>query len=430
MKKLTAVLTGKLINSITRATKRGGGSAAPGLYASQIDPGLLRHLAKQIPENIVITGTNGKTTTAKLLTELIESQGQNVLRNSTGSNLKRGVLSALLQASTWTGSIKKVDVGLWELDEAAFNTVVFDLKPQVIVFLNVFRDQLDRYGEVDNVVRKWQETLSKIDWSPLIIVNANDGHTLELVRELKLANMGFKVEGAFLKWEKAPVDVKAKELITAKVTKNLGMQGTQLVLNIGNKPLKITLPIPGIYHIFDFLAAFCVYYSLNMPFEAIQPVLDQFSPAFGRVEKFSYKRKEAYIFLIKNPAGATAVFETIAPSLNSQDTVLLALNDNFADGTDISWIWDADFNQLQPPKYKLNIIVSGKRANDLALRVKYSDLSYKLLAVKPDLAAAFDLAWKQTRKGGRIFLLPTYTALLELQGIMAKRKIKQEYWKE
>lgn len=465
MKKTLAILAGKIIFTLTRILKTGGGSAAPGLYASFIDPALNKKLVSQIAQNIVITGTNGKTTTARFLNLFLEKQNIKVLRNSTGSNLQRGVLSALIKKSNWLGQITDVDLGLWELDEAAFNKVIFDIKPQIIVFLNVFRDQLDRYGEVDTIVKKWQEALKQIDWDPLVIVNGNDGHTLSLIKESRLRHLVFRIQNLELKWEKSKNGpLPGKKLFEAKILQNKGLEGSDILVSWNNSKLTLNLPIPGPYHVFDFLAAFAAYYSLNMPIHNIQAALNEFTPAFGRVEKFTIPpsqtrlwpsrcqaKLEGYIFLIKNPAGATAVFETIAPSIKPSDVVLLALNDNLADGTDVSWIWDAKFEDLLYPslpaspkrgerepwvhlkgtkqsRNEVSVICSGTRAHDLALRLKYAGFNQTQLTIEPDLKSALKEA--QNHSQGRVFILPTYTALLKLQQILASRNIKKAYWKE
>ena len=172
MRLFLAILIGKIIIKLTRFLKLGGGSAAPGLYALKIDPRLVEKLVKKIPQNIVITGTNGKTTTARMLAHLAKEAGLKVIRNHTGSNLERGIASVLI--THYQLPTTNYQLGIWELDEAAFNTVVLKIKPDIIIFLNVSRDQLDRYGEVDKVVNDWCNTLSKIDPKTTILINADE----------------------------------------------------------------------------------------------------------------------------------------------------------------------------------------------------------------------------------------------------------------
>ncbi len=383
-----AKLAGKLISKTTRTLKLGGGSAAPGLYALKIDPNLVEKLSKQIPQNIVITGTNGKTTTARILAYLANQAGLKVIRNSTGSNLERGIASALISHSG------KFDLGIWEIDEFAFNKVTPKLKPDLILFLNASRDQLDRYGEIDQIITRWCETISKLDSETIVLINPQ----LD-----KLKNY-FKVQSL-----EKPTKIK-----------NYGLDGSEFELN----KIKIKLSAPGIYNVDNAAAAITAANYLHIPITS----LDKFQTAFGRVEKIDIKEQTSYIFLIKNPAGATAVFETIAPELKPDDTLLLALNDNFADGTDVSWIWDADFERLQVKGYRLQVICSGTRAQDLAVRLKYAGFDPKFIVVENDLKNALEQATKAEK--GRIFILPTYTALLELQSLLASMGVKKEYWKE
>jgi UDP-N-acetylmuramyl tripeptide synthase len=429
-------------------SKHGGGSAGPGYYALKIYPQLVSKLAIQIPQNVAITGTNGKTTTARLLSHFVNSQSLKIIRNATGSNLERGIASTLIAHSSWLGKIE-ADIGIWELDEAAFNTVVFDLKPQIIVFLNAFRDQLDRYGEVDTVVKKWHKSLEKIDWQPAIVVNSGDNHTWSLVEQNSGSQIAdseskrrpisdmryamsfyeFRVKDYEIFQEKKIISKRRRQDdFIATITKNHGLEGLEFDLKFSNQTLKIKLPIPGIYHIYDFLAAFSVYYLLNLPLEDINAHLQKFLPAFGRVEKIKLKNLEAYIFLIKNPAGATSVFETLAPEIKSEDRLLIALNDNFADGKDVSWIWDIDLEKFQISNFKFQIICSGSRAQDLALRLKYAGVDPIHLKVENDLEKALFEA--QTGLSGKLFILPTYTALLELQKLLAKHGLKKQYWQE
>lgn len=425
MRLFFAILLGKLIAFCTKFFRIGGGSAAPGLYALSLDPDLVQKLADRIPQNVVITGTNGKTTTAKMLADFAKTSGLKVIRNHTGSNLERGIASTLIANYELRTMNYELDLGIWELDEAAFNTVAPKLKPVVIVFLNVFRDQLDRYGEIDTVVKNWCQTLKDISPKTKVLINGDDENTLKLAKCFsgkvqKFGVCGYKIIGESVQHlkEKENLDFEAKNV------KLNGLKNSVFELKIKNLKLKINLPLPGLYHIYDALAAIGCALLLNLPTNQLTNSLKTYSPAFGRVEKLPF----GYIFLIKNPAGATQVFETIAPNLKPRDRLLMALNDNLADGTDVSWIWDAQFEQLRTMNYELRTICSGTRAYDLALRLKYAGIDPKTIIVEQDLQKAL----REARQGlkGRLFILPTYTAMLELQSILAKIGIKKHYWKE
>ena len=314
-------------------------------------------------------------------------------------------------------------LGIWELDEFAFNTVAPKLKPDTVVFLNVFRDQLDRYGEVDTVVKRWCNTLKSLDPKTLVLVNGDDGNTLKLKDcfQGKVYTFGvedFKIKGESLKKSKHhPLDFEARDV------KLNGLSGSSFAISFNYQPSIFHLPIPGLYHIYDAVAALSAVHLLNLLTHRYTDILKTFQPAFGRVEKLPF----GHILLIKNPAGATQVFQTIAPIINNHDRLLLALNDNLADGTDVSWIWDADWEILTGSD-KVQIICSGTRAEDMALRLKYAGFNPKLIVVESDLKKAL----KRARKGlkGQIYILPTYTAMIKLQRILADSGIKKNYWDE
>lgn len=428
IKLIVAILVGKIIYFLSRLLKVGGGSAAPGLHALKIEPKLVEKLTKKLAQNIIITGTNGKTTTARLLTHFLANFPLKLIRNQTGSNLERGVASALINRANIFGQIK-ADLGIWELDEAAFNKVLFQIKPQIIVFLNAFRDQLDRYGEVDSVVKAWQESLNRVDWQPVVIVNGSDANTASLTKASSVRKSVFSVKNHRYFGEKALHKLKPpKSDFLAKIDQIKGLGGTDLTLIFPGGAISLTLWVPGIYHVYDLLAAFATYYHLNLDLSLIKKSLASYTPAFGRVEKVNLGNTQAYIFLIKNPAGASLVFETIGPHIKPNDRLLMVLNDNFADGTDISWIWDAEFEKLKVQSAKLKVICSGKRAQDLAVRLKYAGFNPGLISVENNLKQALEAPNRGLK--GRLFILPTYTAMLQLQKILTKMGIKEHYWKE
>lgn len=405
MRLLFAILLGKLIIFITKFLKIGGGSAAPGLYALKIDPNLVAKLSQQITKNIVITGTNGKTTTSKMLAHFAHTSELKVIRNHTGSNLERGIASALISNYTLYPRPYTLNLGIWELDEAAFNTVAPKLKPDLVIFLNVSRDQLDRYGEIDTVVNKWCETVSKLDPKTTVLINSDDPNLAKLKKYFK---------------------GKAKEF-GKKDIKNIklnGLKGSSFQLTVNSSQFTVNLLLPGIYHIYDTVAALTAANILKLPIDKCIKSLKTFQPAFGRIEKLPF----GYIFLIKNPAGATQVFQTLAPNIKPDDKLLIALNDNLADGTDVSWIWDAQFESLQGTVNSLQVIASGSRAYDLAVRLKYAGFDPKNIIVEPELENALQQARRSLQ--GQLFILPTYTAMLELQSILVKAGIKKHYWKE
>lgn len=423
MKTFTAVVLGKTIKSLSLLLKKGGGSAAPGLLSLKVDPDLIEKLASQIPQNIIVTGTNGKTTTARLLTHFAKANNISVIRNATGSNLERGIASTLVSNySILKGKLPNIQLGIWELDEAAFNSVAPKIKPQTIVFLNVFRDQMDRYGEIDNVVNKWAKTLKNMSKKTTVITNGDDANTSKLAEIFKgeVKTFGLKDTKIIGETTIGTPAKKSKLSLEADNIKTHGFSGTTFSLNYPS--LKVKLLLPGIYHIYDFLAAFAV--GLNLKFDTQKMInsLKTYTPAFGRMENLGF----GHMMLIKNPTGATQVFSTLAPSLKHNDRLFIALNDNFADGTDVSWIWDAQFEILRKKVNK--IFISGTRAYDLALRLKYAGISPTLFKIEPNIKKAFAKARFGLK--GKLYILPTYTAMLELQKTLAQSGIKKNYWEE
>lgn len=425
-----SICLGKTIIFAIKLLKIGGGSAAPGYYALKLYPDLVSQLAKQIPKTIVITGTNGKTTTARLLSQFAETEKLRIVKNATGSNLERGIASALISAYHLRGGKLDIDLAILELDEAAFNTVIPKLNPDLIIFLNVFRDQLDRYGEVDSIVKKWEATLKNVNKNCTLLINGDDLNLLGMKKQFKGKTFTFGVENYKIRGEVNFKKIGDEKLdLEAKNVNLLGLDGVKFELDEKDGLWHFLLPVPGIYHVYDFLAAYIAALKLGIERKSIIKALQTFSPAFGRVEKFQITpSNEAYIFLIKNPVGANQVFEVLKGELKPKDILLLALNDKFADGTDVSWIWDAEFEKLKVQSEKLKIIVSGTRADDLSLRLKYADFEPEPIIIENNLQTAL----QEAKKGleGRLFILPTYTALLELQKILANSGLKKEYWKE
>lgn len=431
MKKLAALLVGKSIFKTTRLLKLGGGFAAPGLYALKLDSNLVEKLINHKAKNIIVTGTNGKTTTSSLLSHFLNASGHKVTKNSSGSNLERGIASYLINQSNFKGKLD-YDFGVWEVDEFAFNSLAPKIRPNAIILLNAFRDQLDRYGEVNTVIERWQKTLSKLSSETLVVVNSDDQNLMNALKDFKgkvtkIGIKGSKISGENLKESKTKPDYEAEVLNTS----SLEQTDLKVTWNSTHQE-KFTLPLPGVFNAYNFLASFTLSHLLNLDVQKIKDSSSLFKPSFGRFERFEINNKQASIFLIKNPVGATAVFQTILPHIKPSDSLLTALNDNFADGTDVSWIWDIGLENL-PSNLKSKIInlrfyVSGNRAYDMALRLKYAGINLSNLQTNVDLTNSFDDAISKTK--GKLFILPTYTALLELQKLLVKKGVKQEYWKD
>src|SRR3989344_7083879 len=329
LRTLLAILLGKAIFSLSRILKLGGGYAAPGLHALKIDTGLVTKLINHKSKNIVITGTNGKTTTSKLISHFLKTTDKKVIRNSSGSNLERGIASYLISHASLFGNLD-YDFGVWELDEFAFNSVAPKIKPDVVILLNAFRDQLDRYGEVDTVVNRWKETLKKLSRETVLIINNDDGNLAKAVKgfEGKIIRIGIK--GNKITGE-SKFAVSSKPDYEAEILKSSDLSGTDIKAHFNGNVLEFTIPLPGIFNIYNFLAAFALYHNLNLDLTKISSSLKDFISSFGRNEKFEINGRQGKIFLIKNPVGAIQVLQTVLPHISSRESLLLALNDDFGD---------------------------------------------------------------------------------------------------
>ena len=467
LKLYLAILVGKLLTLVIRLA-RGGATAAPGLFALYIDPNLVKKLSKKIKNgSIIVSGTNGKTTTARLIFDIVSTQYK-VVHNRQGSNLLRGIASTLVQKASFYGLLEE-DLAIWEVDEATLAEAIANVSPKVILLGNLMRDQLDRYGEVDSIRNKWKNSLKKLNKSTTLILNADDPGISILSSYHKGPLIFFGVDDNKINLPKIANIADIKHCLKcgsilnylSQLSAHMGHYScpncklarpqpkvfakdlifdtdfsTHAKISINNSPLTIHYHLPGLYNVYNVLAASSVALSLNFNSTVIVEKIKSFTSAFGRFQKIKIKDRNALIFLIKNPAGANEVLRTIA--LKSKLNILAILNDKIADGKDVSWIWDTNWEILQKKVKTLN--VSGIRAWDLATRLKYA--GFKLS--KNDINMGNHIPHKYRNKDvnysiksslnklsnkDTLIILPTYTALLEVQNSLYKlaRGIK---WQE
>lgn len=462
-----AILIGKLISLSLRLLQLGG-TAAPGLYASKIDKNLIRKLSRQLKYSVIISGTNGKTTTTRILATIFSQAGWEYFHNRTGSNLLRGVISELIKHIGYNG-LPKNRIGLWEIDEAVLPLAIKSLRPKIVVLTNLFRDQLDRYGEIDVLAKKWKQALKQLSKETIVILNADDPTVASLGQNLRCKTLYFglkdKLKGdkflshasdatmcpycllplnyqvcfvSHLGLYKCPKcgDIQPKTNINCTQVKFLKENYTQLDINYLSNKYFIKINLPGIYNVYNALAAFAVSVSLKINPEKIIRGFQQFRPAFGRFEKIKLKEKMLQILLVKNPTGFNQVLK-ILPHLSGGNSFscLIALNDLIADGQDVSWIWDVDFENFKKYKKLQKIIVSGIRAEDMTLRLKYSNFKSQIankfqsnIKLEKNLKKAISNLINQSNKN--LFILPTYTAMLEIRKILNKMKLVHSTWKD
>jgi lipid II isoglutaminyl synthase (glutamine-hydrolysing) len=466
-----AIAAGRAAGLVSRALRTGGGTTMPGVVARRIAPDALRLLSAGLPQGVVVVGgTNGKTTTTRMLAAILAADGRGVLHNRAGANLVSGLTATALSRSTLSGR-PRADLGLFETDEAALPQALAETRPRLVLLHNLFRDQLDRYGEVDLIATKWRAALEHLPATATVLLNADDPAIAALgeglaaqVRYYGLEDTRHAGDGAvhiadsqFCRRCGAPYRYSAifYAHIGHYVCEQCGQQrpppdyrlerleldGTatsRLYLAYDGGALELRLPIPGLYNALNGLAASAAALLLGVAPARIRDTLEQFSAAFGRIERIEADGKPLLLALIKNPVGASETVrmlvggrgsgvedrEALTPDLH----LLVAINDRFADGTDISWLWDADFERLAGRV--VHATVSGTRAADMAVRLKYAGVAAERVLAVPELAEALDSALAQLAPGATLYVLPTYTAMLDLRAELVRRGWVRPFWED
>jgi len=445
---VAAVYAAKAAAFSTRALRRGSGTALPGLVALRVDPGVVGALGRQLGGGrILVTGTNGKTTTTRLLAAMFEAAGRPYLHNREGSNLTRGFASTLTARADARGRIPggAQTTGLFETDEATFPAAVRALDPTVMVVTNLFRDQLDRYGEVETVAGLWREGLAAASPSATLVLNADDPSVAALAEGWRGAVHWYGLDdpalhreevGAFdARWCSCGGDFRYSRRYFAHVgwwtcavcgrarprTETTG-RSVQLELagarwevdGLGRVAMRLT----GLYNVMNALGAIAAARVVGLDAEAIRRGLGHAKAAFGRQEVVLLEGRELWLLLTKNPAGANQVLLLLEQAAGEGIAVVALLNDRFADGQDVSWTWDVDYELLAARVGKC--WAGGDRAEDLALRLDYAGWPAPL-AVERDAGRLLDAVLAATGPGERVFVIPTYTALLDLRAELQRR---------
>ena len=446
--RLTAALLTAKFTAFALKTKGSGATAAPGVLALKLDPQLISKLCSKISNgSVIISGTNGKTTTARLTFDTL-SKDYKIIHNRQGSNLMRGIASALVAKTTISGKVLG-DLAIWETDEATLTEAIKNTAPKTIVLLNLFRDQLDRYGEVETTRKKWQEAISKLPKTTTLILNADDPGIAGFYKFFggKIIAFGINDSKISITQTTGVLDIKNCPICQNKLiykTYTFGHLGdykcskcdfkkpaaqvvasnlqfyqnlqTSLNIKVANTSYKTKYKLPGIYNVYNVLAATSIATAVKIPPKKIFDSTKNFTPVFGRFQKIEIKDKKIYIFLIKNPTGANEVLKVLSATENIN--LLTILNDNFADGTDVSWIWDTNWETLSQ-KTK-NISISGTRAWDMATRLKYAGFKLSKDSVYEQIESSIKAGINSLSNNGTLIILPTYTALVPVEKSLAK----------
>jgi UDP-N-acetylmuramyl tripeptide synthase len=457
-----AVSTAKLAAALSRRLGLGGGTALPGLLAEAVAPGLAARLAADLGQGcLLVTGTNGKTTTARLVRNIARAAGYRPVHNGAGSNMMRGITAALSEAADPQGRIPEAErrLGVFEVDEATVPEAAAALGPRVIAFTNLFRDQLDRYGEVDSVAALWREALAGLLPSVTVVLNADDPGVAGLADACRgpivfysVADTTCAVGGlehaADARWcpacghEYAYSAVfyghvghwacpacgrcrSAAQVEAVRVEQPVaGPLGVLVSTPVGR--LDLSLPLIGLYNVYNALAAAATGVALGIGAAAIQGGVASFTAAFGRQERFDVRGREVQTILAKNPAGLNQVLRALVAEPGPKNLLFL-LNDDIADGRDVSWIWDVDFEMLAGHTGLL--LASGRRAADMALRLKYAGLDPDPV-LESNAERALARALSLTAEGGTLYVVPTYTAMLPVRRILARWGHRPQFWEE
>jgi UDP-N-acetylmuramyl tripeptide synthase len=452
IRKTAAVWAGKATGAVSRISGRGGGTTLPGDVARAIDPKILTELTKDLAHgSVVITGTNGKTTTARLITWLLEGAGYRTVANRAGANLIFGVTAAALNQANARGELK-ADWGVFEIDEASLPRAVDEIKPKVTLVLNLFRDQLDRYGELESIARKIEQALSNTDEKSTAILNADDPRVAEIGLGMRRKPLWYGLDDQTVASKHLPHAADARTCprcgstlifdavyvghdgeyrcpncdfarprpdLTASHIKLDGFES--LAATIDNTA--IDFPLGGLYNAYNVLAAYAAARTIGLEPLYLKERIRTFQAAFGRQERIEFGGRKLNLVLSKNPAGFNETLHT-AVDLAHGTSFLIGLNDRRADGTDVSWIWDVDFEDLK--KKARSVIPAGNRAHDLAVRLKYAGVEAQ--PPQTDPAEALDQLIELTPEGDTAHLLCTYTAMLDVRAELVRSGWARPYW--
>ncbi len=449
----------RAVGAVSRL-RGGGASSAPGKVLMRLDPGAIEQLGARLPRgSVLVSATNGKTTTCALLAGILEHAGISLVNNRSGANMAGGIASTLLAAARPRGSIDG-QLGLFEVDELWLDSLAAELHPRAILLGNLFRDQLDRYGELETIAERWAAAVrTGPACQATLVLNGDDPVLADLGRErdapvvyfgveddsLALAGMSHAADAKHCRRCGAPYVFDAVYLghlghyhcascgqsrptptVLARHVNLLGVNSARFTLQAPAGTADVSLSLPGLYNVYNALAAAALATALDVGLPEIVAGLQQTKAAFGRAETVHLDGRELRILLVKNPAGANEVLRTLALEPGEHD-LLGVLNDRIADGRDVSWIWDADFELLAGRVRRATC--SGSRAPELALRLKYAGIDPARIHVQADLPRALrEASADRSDPQTPLYALPTYTAMLALRELLVARGEASSAW--
>lgn len=462
-----ALLAGRGVSFASRRFG-GGGTAAPGRIISRIEPHALQRIVRQLPHGAVaLSGTNGKTTTARMVAHVASATGFRPIHNRSGANLITGILSAVAAQGDLRGR-PSGDIGVFEVDEAHVPAAVDALAPRVLALTNVFRDQLDRYGEVDLVAHTWRKAIHALDSRAVLVLNVDDPIVAQLADAAPCRVLTFGVDDESVGEAIAPHEADTRlcprcghrmayrrfyyghmghyqcpacgwrrphpDLAIVGATNPVYAPQSLAIAAVAER-VSIHLPLAGLYNAYNALAAASICTAIGISARQIADALSSFTAAFGRQERIPIGAGSLVVALVKNPVGFNQVLRTVfsrghepgAPEVAPRVAVI-AINDLLADGTDVSWLWDVDFEILaaDPPR----IICTGLRAEDLALRLKYAMVPLDAIDIEPGVEQAIDRGIEAAEGGQPVAVFPTYTAMLATRRWLHHRGLVAPFWED
>jgi UDP-N-acetylmuramyl tripeptide synthase len=445
----------RAVGGLSRRAGRGA-TSLPGKVLIRLEPRAISELAARLPRgSVVVSATNGKTTTAAMIAAILDRAAIPLVHNRAGANMAGGVASALLAAAR-DGDRIDGELGLFEVDEFWLDRILPQLSPRAVLLGNLFRDQLDRYGELDTIADRWAAAVSALGGRSAVVLNADDPLVADLGRMVPRATYygvqdpsvalpemqhasdskhcrrcgtAYAYDAIYLGHlgvyhcpgcgQRRPDPTIAAEQIVLE-----GTRSSSFRLRTAAASAPVRLPLPGLYNVYNALGAAALCLELGIGLQQVTAGLEAVTAAFGRAESVIVGRVELSILLVKNPAGANEILRTLALEQGPLE-MLAILNDRTADGRDVSWVWDADFELLAGRVRR--VTCAGTRAAELALRFKYAGVPADRVRVSPPLEEALDQALADAQSE-RLFVLPTYTALLELHQVLASRGHVGQFW--
>ena len=457
-----AISAGKLAGASGRLLRIGGGTSLPGMIARRIDPDVLKSvIGTSRAKKIVITGSNGKTTTSRMAAAIATHDGKRISHNRTGSNLLQGVTSVVVNFANIFGQLDS-DVLLFEIDEGTMALAVPEIQPDVIVITNIFRDQLDRYGEIYSVAGALNKVLEDLPETATILLNGNDPQVANFGQHAKAKRLFFGLEttevGTPVPEQSADVIrcIHCQEDLLYEVAymSHLGIyrcpncgytlpkldiaatsvklapdgQGpTHVELRTPQGPMTLDIPLPGLHNVYN--AAAAIGASLAAGFDKVKmpAALASIQPAFGRLEKIQAGDQTIYLSFVKNPTSFNLMLRLIVQHPGKKH-LLLAASHTLVDGEDFSWLWDVEIEEITQDI--VDAVCSGNKPEELAMRLKYGDVPVDKIQTIVDREAALDTALKNAGPGGTLYMLCSYTPTHEFRRIMQKRGWVKHFWEE